>query len=157
MNVKLNADRIHGGFAKNGIEAERVWLEPGGSGGSMFEGYNNVDIGLDTFPYSGGLTTCEAMWMGVPVVTCPGNRFESRHSFSHVSNAGLTETIAETFDDYIRIAVELANDIPRLSRLRETLRARMASSPLCDSESFARDLEAAFRGMWHRWCDTQAK
>lgn len=155
MTVKLNADRIHGGFARHGIEAERVWLEPGGSGGSMFEGYNNVDIGLDTFPYSGGLTTCEAMWMGVPVVTCPGNRFESRHCFSHLSNAGLTETIAWTFDDYVRIAVELANDIPRLSQLRGTLRARMASSPLCDSDGFARDLETAYRGMWHRWCDSQ--
>lgn len=155
MTVPANVERIHGRFESLGIPADRVWLENGGSGQSMFNAYNNVDIGLDTFPYSGGLTTCEALWMGVPVVSYPGNRFESRHSLTHLSNAGLTETVAADFDDYVRIAVELAQDLPRLERLRQTLRARTASSPLCDSDGFTRDLEEAYRVMWHRWCDDE--
>jgi protein O-GlcNAc transferase len=155
MTVQANVNRIHGQFKRLGIDPARIWLENGGSGKSMFDAYNNVDIGLDTFPYSGGLTTCEALWMGVPVITCPGKRYESRHSLTHLSNAGLTETIAADFDDYVEIAVTLAGDLPRLERLRQTMRARAASSPLCDSEAFTRDLEAGFRHMWHRWCDAQ--
>jgi predicted O-linked N-acetylglucosamine transferase (SPINDLY family) len=155
MTVQANVNRIHGQFKRLGIDPARIWLENGGSGKSMFDAYNNVDIGLDTFPYSGGLTTCEALWMGVPVITCPGKRYESRHSLTHLSNAGLTETIAADFDEYVEIAVALAGDLPRLERLRQTMRARTASSPLCDSEGFTRDLEAGFRQMWHRWCDAQ--
>jgi len=120
----------------------------------MMGSYNEIDIGLDTFPYSGGLTTCEAMWMGVPVVTSPGPRFESRHSFSHLSNGGLTETIASDLDDYVRIAAKLASDLPRLADMRLNMRSRMAASPLCDPDRFVRDLEAGFRTMWRAWCDS---
>ncbi len=153
LNAPLNAERIHAGFAAHGIAAERVLLEGGGDPKTMMDSYNASDIGLDTFPYSGGLTTCEALWMGVPVVTWPGDRFESRHSFSHLSNAGLTETTARDRDDYVRIAVELAGDLPRLADIRLNLRPRMAASPLCDANQFVRDLEVGFRTMWRTWCD----
>jgi predicted O-linked N-acetylglucosamine transferase (SPINDLY family) len=152
LDTPLNVERIHRGFAEHGIAAERVAVEAGGDVAAMMASYNEVDIGLDTFPYSGGLTTCEALWMGVPVVTSPGDRFESRHSFSHLSNAGLTETTATDLDDYVRIAVALANDLPHLADLRLNLRPRMAASPLCDPDQFVRDLEAGFRTMWQAWC-----
>jgi predicted O-linked N-acetylglucosamine transferase (SPINDLY family) len=157
LNAALNVERIHGEFARHGIDVARVSLEGGGDPKVMMDCYNASDIGLDTFPYSGGLTTCEALWMGVPVVTYPGTRFESRHSFSHLSNAGLTETTARDLDDYVRIAVELAHDLPRLADIRLNLRPRMAASPLCDAGQFVRDLEAGFRFMWRSWCEDQAR
>ncbi|HUA56227.1 MAG TPA: tetratricopeptide repeat protein [Candidatus Sulfotelmatobacter sp.] len=157
MNARLNVERIHGGFAKHGIDAARVMIDGGGDPKTMMDSYNASDIGLDTFPYSGGLTTCEALWMGVPVITYPGDRFESRHSFSHLSNAGLTETTARDLDDYVRLAVELANDLPRLADMRLNLRPRMAASPLCDPDRFVRDLESGFRTMWRAWCETQRR
>jgi protein O-GlcNAc transferase len=153
LEASLNVQRIRDGFAAHGIDAARVDVEGGGDVKAMMASYNEVDIGLDTFPYSGGLTTCEALWMGVPVVTWPGDRFESRHSFSHLSNAGLTETIARDLDDYVDVAVALARDLPRLADLRLNLRTRMAASPLCDPGRFVRDLEAAFRAMWQAWCE----
>jgi predicted O-linked N-acetylglucosamine transferase (SPINDLY family) len=155
LDARLNVERIHGGFAAHGIDVARVSLEGGGHPKVMMDTYNASDIALDTFPYSGGLTTCEALWMGVPVVTYPGDRFESRHSLSHLSNAGLTETTARDLDDYVRIAVALANDLPRLADIRLNLRPRMAASPLCDADRFVRDLEAAFRTMWRAWCETR--
>jgi predicted O-linked N-acetylglucosamine transferase (SPINDLY family) len=116
--------------------------------------YQAVDLALDTFPYSGGVTTCEALWMGVPVVTFPGATFASRHSFSHLSNVGLTESIAGDRADYVERAVRLAGDLDRLHELRGTLRSQMAGSPLCDAPRFARHLATLLRGAWRRWCET---
>ena len=114
--------------------------------------YGRVDLALDTFPYSGNTTTCEALWMGVPVVTFPQETFTSRHGLSHLSNVGLTETIAHDRADYIEIAVGLARGLPRLAEERAGLRSRMASSPLCNGDRFARNLLAALRGAWREWC-----
>jgi predicted O-linked N-acetylglucosamine transferase (SPINDLY family) len=152
LDAAYNTKRIQEGFAEHGIAAERVMIQGGGDLRAMMDSYNASDIGLDTFPYSGGLTTCEALWMGVPVVTWPGDRFESRHSFSHLSNAGVTDTTARDLDDYAAIAAALAQDLPRLADLRLNLRPRMAASPLCDADRFVRDLETAFRTMWREWC-----
>lgn len=107
-----------------------------------------VDVALDPFPYSGGLSTLEAIWMGVPVVTCPGETFASRHSLSHLSNAGATAaddpngTIVTTRDEYVARAVELATSTDRLAHEHGTLRTRMAESPLLDHAAFTSDLTA---------------
>jgi len=117
----------------------------------LLEHYHGVDIGLDPFPYSGGLTTLEALWMGVPVITCPGETFASRHSLTHLSNVGLTQTIARSLDDYVTLAVSLADDLPGLAAMRARLRERMASSPVCDGKRFAGNLMQLLRGVWRDW------
>ena len=88
--------------------------------------------------------------MGVPVITCPGETFASRHSLSHLSNVGLTETIAHDLDEYVELAVSLAGDLPRLAVLRAGLRERMAASPLCDGKRFATNLTSMLRDVWER-------
>jgi predicted O-linked N-acetylglucosamine transferase (SPINDLY family) len=115
--------------------------------------YGRVDIALDTFPYHGTTTTCEALWMGVPVVTLAGQTHASRVGVSLLSNVWHPEWIADSPEDYVRIAVELTGDLPRLAALRATLRARMEASPLMDAPAFARDIEAAYRTMWRTWCE----
>jgi predicted O-linked N-acetylglucosamine transferase (SPINDLY family) len=91
--------------------------------------------------------------MGVPVVTCPGETFASRHSLSHMSNMGLTETIAGNLDEYVELAVTLAGDLPWLAALRAGLRDRMASSPLCDGKRFAENFVEVLRSVWRDWCE----
>lgn len=119
---------------------------------SYFAQYHAIDIGLDPFPYTGGTTTCDALWMGVPVVSLAGITAASRGGFTLLANIGLTELVARDIEQYVRIAADLARDPDRLAELRSTLRARMASSPLTDARQFALDVEAAYRTMWHTWC-----
>lgn len=114
--------------------------------------YNRIDIALDTCPYNGTTTTCEAMWMGVPVIVLEGNRHAARVGVSLINQVGLTELIAKTPEKYVQIAVNLAQDTDKLANLRAGLRQRMAGSPLCDGAGFTRDLEQAYREMWRKWC-----
>jgi len=114
--------------------------------------YGQADIALDTYPYHGTTTTCEALWMGVPVITLAGQTHVSRVGVSLLSNVGLQDLIANTTDEYIRIAVALACDHSRLADLRNTLRHGMKASPLMDGTSFAQEMEAAYRAMWTTWC-----
>ena len=93
--------------------------------------------------------------MGVPVLTCPGETFASRHSLSHLSSVGLTETIARTLDEYVELAVTLARDLSRLASLRAGLRERMAASPLCDGKRFAANLMHVVRDAWREWCQRE--
>jgi predicted O-linked N-acetylglucosamine transferase (SPINDLY family) len=144
--------RLGGAFAAAGVDQARVGLFGAMTRSDMLAAYNTIDVALDTFPYSGGVTTCEALWMGVPVVTCPGPTFAGRHSLSHLSNVGLTETIAANLDDYFDRAVALANDLPHLAMLRGELRGRMAGSPLCHGPRFAQHLGAQLCGVWRNWC-----
>ena len=109
--------------------------------------YDRIDIALDPFPYNGTTTTCEALWMGVPVVTLLGDRHAGRVGASLLTHAGLTDWIAGTVEDYVQIAATLAGDPAHLRDLRHSLRPRLASSPLCDGRAFARKLEAAYRSM----------
>lgn len=141
-------------FAAEDISPDRIVLEGASPHLGLLQRYNDIDIALDPFPYSGGLTTMEALWMGVPVVTMPGERFASRHSFSHLSNAGLDELVADGPETYLRIARELAHDLPRLAALRAGMRERLNASPLRRSKDYTRGYEAALRKMWKCWCDS---
>jgi predicted O-linked N-acetylglucosamine transferase (SPINDLY family) len=109
--------------------------------------YKDVDIVLDTFPFNGHTTTCQALWMGVPVVTLAGNVSRSRMGASVLGTIGLGELVAQSQDEYVRIATELANDLPRLAAMRSTLRQRVAQSPILDCAGFTRALEAAYTEM----------
>jgi len=120
--------------------------------GEHLQMYHRIDIALDTFPYHGTTTTCEAIWMGVPVVSLAGNAHVSRVGASILSNIGLSELIADSGETYVRMAIELAQDLPRLQKLRATLRQRMAGSPLMNAPLFARNVESAYRQMWRAWC-----
>ena len=148
-------DRVRAAFAGHGIAAERLELRPGSAHRAFLAEYGDVDIVLDPFPYSGGLTTCEALWMGVPVVALAGGFFAARHSVSHLSNVGLADWVADDVDGYVALAVARAGDVAALAALRAGLRARMAASPLCDARRFGRNLGAALRGAWTEWCDTR--
>ena len=143
-------------FASHGIGSERLILRAASPHHEMLTEYGDMDIALDPFPFSGGLTSCEALWMSVPVVTLPGSRSVSRQTQGFLHAIGLPELVASSADEYVRIATDLSADHPRLSDLRRTLRRRMAASPLCDGYVFTRNLEAAYRTMWENWCQTTA-
>lgn len=115
--------------------------------------YGEMDIALDPFPYSGGLTTLESLWMGVPVITLGGDRFASRHSLSHLTAVGLPEFIVPDQEAYLAKAISLAHEFSHLENIRTGLRERMRISPLCDAPRFTRNLEEAYRSMWQRWCE----
>ena len=139
-------------FAERGIPANRVdMLGFQADTVSHLEVYHRVDIALDPFPYNGATTTCEALWMGVPVVTLAGDRHAARVGASLLSRVGLDGLIAASRDEYVERAVDLAGDRERLAALRSTLRPDMAASSLCDATAFARGVEAAYRGIWERW------
>jgi predicted O-linked N-acetylglucosamine transferase (SPINDLY family) len=135
-------------FAAYGIAVNRLSLLGGTSPERHRQAIAGVDIALDSFPYSGGLTTLETLWLGVPVVTCPAGTLCSRHTLSYLSVIGLPELAAPDIRGYVEIAVSLALDRPRLAGLRAGLRPRMTASPLCDVDGFAGHLEQAFATMW---------
>jgi predicted O-linked N-acetylglucosamine transferase (SPINDLY family) len=142
---------------KAGIALDRVELrgyEP--SLAAHLALYDRITIALDTFPYHGTTTTCEALWMGVPVVTLAGTTHVSRVGVSLLSNVGLPDLVAASEEQYVQLAVSLANHPQRLTDLRGTLRQRLDHSPLLDAPRYARDIEAAFREMWCRWSLTGA-
>jgi predicted O-linked N-acetylglucosamine transferase (SPINDLY family) len=114
--------------------------------------YNRIDIALDPFPWAGGATSCDALYMGAPLVSLAGQTGVSRGGLSILSNLGLSELVVRDVEEYVRIASKLARDVPRLTELRGSLRDRMKASPLMDASRFARGVEAAFRQMWREWC-----
>jgi predicted O-linked N-acetylglucosamine transferase (SPINDLY family) len=148
-SARENVLRILG---KAGISANRITVVGPQSRECYLKLYHDIDIGLDTLPYNGHTTSLDAYWMGVPVVTLVGQTAVGRAGLSQLTNLGLPELIAHTPNQYVSIAVELANDIGRLSELRSTLRQRLEQSPLMDAPRFARNIEAAYRSMWQRWC-----
>lgn len=138
-------------FAAEGIDRSRIDLLAYVRGQAEHLAlYGRLDIALDSFPYNGTTTTCEALWMGVPVLTLKGDRHAGRVGSSLLSAAGLEELIAEDADDFVAKASALATDLPRLASLRQALRQRLVESPLCDATALARAVEAAYRTMWHR-------
>ena len=144
-------------FAQHGVENERLKFAGRSPRQEYLAAYHEVDIGLDPFPYNGGTTTVEALWMGVPVVTLSGDRFVSRMGESIMMNLGQEECVTHSEEAYIARAVALASDLPHLAALRAGLRDRLLNSPLCDGPGFTRDLEAAYRRMWQTWCQAQPK
>ncbi len=146
--------RFHAMFEENGIAVDRVDLLGPSNHAELLAMYNGIDIALDPFPFSGCMTTCEALWMGVPVVTIPGETFAERHSASFLTAVGLTDWVVETPHAYVTLLERWCNDLEKLADLREGLRARVQASPLCDYRTFARNLEDAYRDIWRKWCKT---
>ncbi len=136
-------------LARHGVSAERIQFEGEASHVLLMDSYNRIDIALDPWPYSGGLTTCEALWMGVPVITYPGPTFAGRHSATHLVNAGFPEFVCESWDAYVETAVALASDHARIAELRPRIRPQVAASPLCDGPRFGANLATALRTAWH--------
>ena len=143
-------------FARCGATTGQVELwNPNTSNVDHLNCYNSIDIGLDPFPYNGTTTTCDALWMGVPVITLAGVSHVGRVGVSQMSNLGLQELIARDTNHYVDIAVALANDVPRLAALRGAMRVRMSASPLMDAPRLTKNLEAAYDNMWSVYLSAQ--
>jgi len=138
---------------REGINPDRIELIARRPHHQYLELYHHIDAGLDSFPYSGHTTSLDSYWMGVPVITQVGQTVVGRAGLSQLTNLGLPELVAQTPEQYVQIATEVARNLPRLAELRRTLRARMQASPLMDSPRFARNVEAVYRQMWRTWCE----
>ncbi|MEI6415127.1 MAG: tetratricopeptide repeat protein, partial [Pseudomonadota bacterium] len=155
-----NRQRVLEEFAQQGVEPERIelrdsWVTPDWPAHMAY--YDRLDIALDPiYAVGGGTTTCDALWMGVPVITLVGDRMASRMTASMLHAIGLPEWIAESKDDYIAKVVALGRDVALRQSLRFTQRERMAQSPLCDGKGLALALEDAYEGMFDRWYATHA-
>ena len=135
-------------FAASGIPSDRVLFEPASPITAMFDAYGRVDIALDPFPFAGGVTTAQALWMGVPVISLIGDTWPGRQGASLLGAAGFPEWAVGNTDDYVALAQRLAADRRSLMLCRQGLREAISASPLCDADRFARNLANAYRGMW---------
>ena len=139
-------------LASHGVESERVEFVPRAARPKYLEYYSRLDLGLDSLPYNGHMTSLDSFWMGVPVVTLLGRTVVGRAGLSLAANLELGQLVADNPDDFVSIAVGLARDLPRLANLRGELRSRMQGSPMLDTVRFTRDVEAAYRTAFRRWC-----
>ena len=139
-------------LAQKTIDPARIEFVASKPHRAYLELYHRIDIGLDTFPYNGHTTSLDSLWMGVPVITLIGQTAVARAGWCQLSNLGLQELAAPTPRQFVNIATDLANDLPRLHALRSTLRQRMEQSPLMDAPKFARGIEAAYQKMWRSYC-----
>jgi predicted O-linked N-acetylglucosamine transferase (SPINDLY family) len=152
------ARRLRESFAAHGIDEARLELVPWAEDrATHLDMYGRADIALDTFPYNGTTTTCEAMWMGVPVVTLAGEAHMSRVGATLLTAAGLGDLVAGSAEAYVDAAVRLARDPERRRALRSSLRTALRASPLLDHAGFTRKLEASMRVAWRAWCDGQPR
>jgi predicted O-linked N-acetylglucosamine transferase (SPINDLY family) len=151
-------ERVRLIFAAEGVDPSRLeFLGYAPSTAAHLSLYARVDIGLDPFPYNGTTTTCEALWMGVPVVTVLGRRHAGRVGASLLGRVGLAALVARDLDEYRRLAVELAHDLVERARLRGALRGWMAASTLMSPATLARDVELAYRHFWRDWLATSTR
>jgi protein O-GlcNAc transferase len=139
-------------FSDAGIAPDRLALVGREQRDQYLDLYNRIDIALDPFPYGGGTTSLDALWMGVPLVTLAGQTALSRTGVTLLSNLDVTELIAENAQQYMRFAATLAADVPKLAELRRTLRQRLSQSVLMDAPRYTRHLEQAYHFAWKRWC-----
>jgi len=147
------ASHMRSRFAERGIEADLLDLIGKLTWQEHMETYNRVDIALDPFPYNGTTTSVEGLWMGVPLLALKGDRLVAHMGESILHAMGMPEWIAADEGDYVARAVACASDLRTLADVRAGLRQRLLDSPICDAPRFARNLEAAFREMWGKWCD----
>jgi predicted O-linked N-acetylglucosamine transferase (SPINDLY family) len=148
--------RIRSVFAQEGIEPERYSFLGYTDRPAHFAAYQEIDIALDPFPHGGGMTTLDALFMGVPVITSLGDTISSRLAAASLTALGLVEFIAPDRAAYVSLAVAKAADLPALTVLRESLRARMQRCPLGDNAAYTESVETAYGQIWRRWCATQA-
>ena len=139
-------------MADLGIDAQRIAFVQHQLRQEYLQVYHRIDLGLDTYPYNGHTTSLDSLWMGVPVITLVGERSVGRAGYSQLCNLNLADLAAKDEDEFVKIAAQLAGDLPRLAQLRSSLQERMRRSALTDAAGFARGIQAAYRQMWHAWC-----
>ncbi len=150
-------ERVSAWLAGEGIGVERYELHARLPTAEFWAAHRRADIALDPFPCNGGATTCETLWLGVPVVTLAGQTFVGRAGVSLLSNCGLQQLIARTPEEYVALAAGLARDPARLARLRRELRRTLPASPLIDAPAYAQALDAHYRSIWRQWCSQQVR
>jgi protein O-GlcNAc transferase len=154
--TEAHRDRVRRAMREAGIEEARAAYVGRQSVALYLQTYREIDVALDPYPYGGGTTSCDALWMGVPVVSLLGSTAVSRAGFTLLSHVGLEHLVARSEDQYVEVAAALIRDESRLSELRGQLRDRLESSPVMDARQFARDFEAALRAAWRSWCESPA-
>ena len=147
--------RLSSVLAEYGVAPERIALAPWRERSAHFAAYNEIDIALDPFPHGGGMTTLDAFWMGVPVVTFSGRTISSRLAAASLSAIGLTDFIAADLEGYVDLATAKARDLKALAALRASLRPRLKASAFGDPARYAAAVEAAYRAMWQRWATAE--
>jgi protein O-GlcNAc transferase len=143
-------------FASHGVSSDRITIIGYQNGPDYIRSYHNIDIALDPFPFAGGTTTFDAIWMGVPVVTLAGDRPVGRGGLSILSTLGHPEWVGKNLEDYARVAKDLASNHGKLATIRQNLRDEIKKSPLMDSPRFVREMEKHFRQIWKKWCEQPA-
>jgi protein O-GlcNAc transferase len=146
---------ITGALAEQGVSADRVTLLGPVSRAAHFAAYGDIDIALDPFPHGGGMTSLEALWMGVPVVTAAGATISSRLAAATLTAAQLTDFIATDHRHYVELAMKKASDLASLAELRSRLRDRLANTEFGNPLHYARAAERQYRSMWQTWCSTR--
>jgi predicted O-linked N-acetylglucosamine transferase (SPINDLY family) len=143
------------GLSQNGVPLDRLEFVGRMSRPDYLKLHHRIDIALDVLPYNGITTTCDALWMGVPLVSLVGKTAAGRAGLGILSMVNLPELAATSSEEFVRTSANLAHDLPRLTALRANLRHRMQSSPMMDATRFARNIEDCYRTMWRRWCENK--
>jgi predicted O-linked N-acetylglucosamine transferase (SPINDLY family) len=149
LNDESFCDIVRNKFIKHGVDGDRLILEAFSPRIDILRTYQKIDIALDPFPYPGGTTSVEALWMGVPLLTKIGSNFLSRLGESLMMNVSMPEWIAQDDEDYVKKAIEHSSSIDKLREIRMGLRQKAISSPLFDSKRFARNFEDAMFKIWN--------
>lgn len=155
FNDEVLRQSVTNAFALRGVDPQRLDLRGPSFHEDLLKQYADIDIALDPFPFTGGLTSCEALWMGVPVVTLPRSRTVSRQTHAFLNTIGLPELSAKDTTDYVRIAADLAINTERLTSYRANLRQRMRESPLMNVQAFAQQLAACFKRLHDQIFESQ--